>query len=293
MKTIALFFSGLWLSALVSGPVAAEPVRVRLTARVIEVNDPGNGLAGKVVVGQRVNGTYVYNTNTPNRSTVPGTGEYVPYANEARMRFAVGSLVFESAQPTQGITISIFPGSSGGQFKMTSFDNKSLANGTAVNDLTLELIGSGNVTQSEALPNAAPALNGYWTRRVRISGFAPAGSFMIQAEIEAAELIVTDAIVVSPASGSFVANQHFDAAVILPRNSVVSNAHAMANGVLLPLTYPGICQLQPANGAGKPSLLCPDAGSVLPIAAGAPIEWTVELTNGTVFTETVNWALAQ
>jgi hypothetical protein len=80
--------------------------------------------------------------------------------------------------------------------------------------------------------------------------------------------------------------------VILPRNSVVSNAHAMANGTPLPLTYPGSCQLQPQVGTGRPSLLCPAADSVLSIQPGAPIEWTVELTNGTIYTETVNWERA-
>jgi hypothetical protein len=130
-------------------------------------------------------------------------------------------------------------------------------------------------------------------KEVMINGNGSGGSFMFRAQIEVAELIVPDALAVSPASGSFVANQHFDAAVILPRNSIVSNAHALANGMLLPLTYPGVCQLQAPNSAGNPSLLCPGADAALGIAAGAPIEWIVELTNGTVLTETVNWTLAE
>jgi hypothetical protein len=289
MKTAALFVSGLVLSALASGPVAAEIVRVKLTARVTEVTDTG-GLEGKVVVGQRVNGTYVYNTNTPNLAPFPGLGTYHPYANEARMRFAVGGLVFESAQPTQGIEISVYSESfAEGQFTMTSQDNKPLPDDTVVDSIAFDLRGSGNMTQSEALANAAPVLGDYWTKEVMIGG----GSFFVRASIEAAELIVPVALEVSPASGSFVANQHFDAAVILPRNSVVANAHALANGMLLPLTYPGNCQLQPQVGAGRPSLLCPGAEAALANAAGAPIEWTVELTNGTILTETVNWAFAQ
>jgi hypothetical protein len=291
MKKAALLLSGLLLSAFVSGTASAEVVRVRVTARVSQINDSGNWLAGKIVVGQRVNGLYVYNTNTPNQSPIPDIGDYRPYANEARVRFAIGSQVFESKQPTQGIGILIDAENFGstGQFNIISTDNKDLADGTAVESIWMDLQGHGNVTQSVQLPNVAPVLTEYFTKQVTITAHSPVGSYTVTADLEVAELVVSNTVVVSPASGTFAANQHFDAAVILPRNSVVQNAHAMANGTLLPLTYPGSCQLQPQVGTGRPSLLCPGADAVLTMQPGAPIEWTVELTNGTIFTETVNW----
>lgn len=296
MKKAALLLSGLLLSAFVSGPAAAEVVRVRVTARVMQIDDPSSALAGKIVLGQRVNGLYVYNTNTPNTSTNPNVGEYRPYANEARLRVAVGSTVFESNQPTQGINIAIGPETGGiGLFQMNSSDNKLLADGTIVNQITMEFQGQGNLTQSVALPNVAPVLQTYFTREFRINAIAPTGSsYTVRALIEVAERIVPDAIVVTPAAGTFVANQHFDAAVILPRNSVVATAQATANGALLPLSYPGSCQLQPQSGTGKPSLLCPAADQVLDMLppGAAPIEWTVQMTNGTVYTETVTWERA-
>lgn len=297
MKTAVLFLSGLVLSAFFSGPASAEVVRVRLTARVLDINDPGNALGGKVVFGQRVSGLYVYNTNTPNLSPDPNWGEYRPYANEARVRFAIGSLVFESQQPTQGIRIDIHPernGNGNGQFHISSEDNKPLASGATVDFMTLDFTGSGNITQSPALPNAAPVLTQYGGRGGTINGSSPSGAYNIGFEIEAAERVVaTDTMVVSPASGTFAANQHFDASVILPRNSLVQHANAIANGHFLPMSYPGSCQFQPQVGTGRPSLLCPGADAVLStIPAGTPIEWKVELTNGTTYTETVNWELA-
>lgn len=293
MKKAALLLSGLLVSAFVSGIASAEVVRVRLTARVTQVDDPGSVLAGKVVMGQRVTGLYVYNTNTPNQAQFPGSGDYRPYANEGRVRFAIGSLVFESKQPTQGMGILIHPHHSGdGQFSIISSDNKPLTDGTTVSSIWLNLHGRGNVTESGALPNVAPVLQQYFTKEVMISANSPSGFYNVRATLEAAELILTDALVVSPASGTFAANQHFDAAVFLPRNSVVSTAHATANGAPLPLSYPGSCQLQPQIGTGKPSLLCPAADLVLNIQPRAPIEWTVELANGTVLTETVTWERA-
>jgi hypothetical protein len=293
MKAAILLVSSVVASAFAFGTASAEPVRVKVTARINVINDPSQALHGKLVIGQRVTGVYVYNTNTPNQSPFPGQGQYQPFANEARMRFVTGSLVFESAQPTQGISITVLPQATFGDglFSMGSNDNKPLADGTLVNAIQVELRGQGNVTQSEALPAVAPELANYFTRDVVLVGFGAGESFSVRARIETAELVVTPAIEVSPAAGNFVQGQHFDAALLLPRNSDVANAHATAGGTPLPLSYPGSCQLLAPNSEGKPALLCAGADAVLPLTAGAPIDWTVELTNGTVLTETVDWQL--
>ncbi|WP_129775623.1 hypothetical protein [Peristeroidobacter soli] len=294
MKKAALFVSGLLLSVLASAPAMAEVVRVKVVARVIQAVDMQGALNGKIVPGSRMNGTYVYNTNTPNGSPTPDIGQYHPYVNEARMRFAAGGFVFENVQPTQEIYISVGAEgpSSMGAFVMSSSDNKPLSNGTTVNDIRVEFFGSGSVTQSTALPTVAPTLANYGTKEITITG--PGLSYFISADIEAAELIVADAVEISPAAGSFLPNQHFDAALTLPRNSNVVNVIAKANGAPLPIGYPGYCSLvPPPNSAGRPAVLCPAADAVLPQAAGAPIEWTVELSNGAILTETVNWTLQQ
>jgi hypothetical protein len=301
MKRTVVLLSGLLLSAFVSGVASAEVVRVRLTARVTQIEDPASALAGKVVLGQRVNSLYVYNTNTPNLAQNPNyNGDYRPYANEARMRMAVGSMVFESNQPTQGIVIaSGLDGNSGGSwglFHMSSSDNKPLADGTAVRNIIMQFQGEGNVTKSTALPAFAPIPQTYFTREIWVTANTPGGSYYtVRALIEAAELVVAEAaaIVVTPASGTFAANQQFDAAVILPRNSVVATAQASLSGTTVPnLSYPGMCQFQPQVGAGKPSVLCPRADLAFLLLPGTSIDWTVTLTNGTVYTETVNWERA-
>lgn len=291
MKTAAVFCSGLLLSALACAPAAAETVRVRLTARVTSVTDPGTVLHGDIVPGQRLTGTYVYNTNTPDQyADQPDYGMYVPYANEARVRFASGGIVFESMQPTQGIAIEIDSHQDwSGYFRLQSFENKPLPSTVSVDEISVEFDGVGTVTESDALPSVAPDLGGYSTKSVIIRG----SGFELHAEIEAAELIGAGALAVSPASGDFLPQQHFDAAMTLPINTSAVSAQAVANGVVLPLSYPGTCQQLAPNSAGKRSLLCPNAETVLSQAAGAPIEWTVVLTNGTTLTQTVNWVLTQ
>lgn len=293
MKKAALFVSGLLLSALACAPAMAEVVRVKITARVSSVSDPIGQLNGKVVLGQRLSGTYVYNTNTPNMYPNPDYGMYQPYANEARVRLAAGGWVFESNQPTQGIIIEInaqTPGS--GYFDFWSQDNKPLSNGVGVVGIHVNYQGTGSVTQSAALPAVAPTLSDYYVKEVGIYGDSSSGSgFQLTAQIESAELITTDTVQVSPAAGSFLPAQNFDAALTLPRNSNVVNVIAKANGVPLPIGFPGNCTLVPPNSAGQPAVLCLGANSLLPVAAGAPIEWTVELSNGSILTETVNWTL--
>jgi hypothetical protein len=209
------------------------------------------------------------------------------------MRFVAGSLVFENVQPTQSIDILVNAQTTGdGQFVMQSFENKPLTNGASVDTIQMEFQGNGNVTATEALADAAPDLANYFLAQVTLDGNGSGGSYVVRAQIEVADLIVADTLNVSPASGTFIPNQHFDAALLLPRNSVVRNAHALANGMLLPLTYPGTCQLLAPNSAGKPALLCPNADEALSRAGGAPIEWTVEMTNDAILTQTVNWEIA-
>jgi hypothetical protein len=232
----------------------------------------------------------------PNLAEDPEThGFYMPYANEARMRFVSGGVVFESNQPTQDINIDIYPqdGEFGqGMFEMTSRDNKRLPSFAEVDEITVRFDGRGNLTQSSALPAVVPELIDYQNREVIISSnFGQ--SFNVQAYIESVEAVIPDAVQVSPAAGSFLPNQQFDAGLTLPRNSTVVNVIAKANSAPLPIGYPGSCSLQPPSSGGQPTVLCPSASSVLPQAAGAPIEWTVELSNGTILTETVGWTLQQ
>jgi hypothetical protein len=80
---------------------------------------------------------------------------------------------------------------------------------------------------------------------------------------------------------------------MLPIGSQIASAHASVGSLALPFAYPGTCQLIAPGGGTRPAVLCPDAHTALPTAAGAPIEWQVELTDGTVLTERSEWRLIQ
>jgi hypothetical protein len=290
MKTASLLLCGLLLSAVAIGDASATPVRVRLTARVSDVQDPDNVLGGKIVLGQRLTGVYVYNTNTPNQSSDPFQGLYQPYAGEARVRFVSGTHVFESQPQTQGILISVSENSS---FHIDSEENLPLANGTNVSSINVWFDGQGDLTASTALPAVAPDLtDDYETKAVVISG-GSFGAFQVWANIEAAELVVTPTIEVLPAASDFLPQQHFEAAVLAPPGKTITSMDSHAGGVFVPLNYPGYCDVAPPNSTGRFTLLCPNAEAAVAAAGGNPIELQIQLQDGTTVTQTVEWKLIQ
>jgi len=156
-----------------------------------------------------------------------------------------GLLVFESVAVPQGFEVTVYPsipaGAQRSQISITSHDNQPLAPGgwgagQPVSEIQIHLADdSGQTPASDALPSAAPDLSKYTEREVRVRG-GFSGSFEFQAVIESAEIV---AIEVLPAESRFLAQQHFDAALLLPVGSTIANAHASASGNALPLTYPG------------------------------------------------------
>jgi hypothetical protein len=148
---------------------------------------------------------------------------------------------------------------------------------------------SGQAPATDALPATAPDPSSVYCE-ISVAGVQNGYQFEVRAVVETATL-VPPALTISPAGGSFLSQQRFDAAVFLPLGSQIASAQASAGGNALPLSYPGTCQLIPANGSTRPAILCPDAHTVLPTAAGLPIDWHVELADGTLLDESADWTL--
>jgi hypothetical protein len=96
---------------------------------------------------------------------------------------------------------------------------------------------------------------------------------------------------VSPASGNFSSQQHFDAALLLPLGSQVASAQASVGGTPVPnLSYPGQCTLV-SNTTSRTQILCPNASQALS-PGPTTVNWQATLTDGTVINQTVLWNLA-
>jgi hypothetical protein len=70
----------------------------------------------------------------------------------------------------------------------------------------------------------------------------------------------------------------------LPDGGSVSYMQANVNGNLLPLNYPGTCQLTTPTSSGPHWLVCPGADAALASFQGiTQVDWQVTLTDGRAF----------
>lgn len=285
---------------LVAGSMAwAAPLTVNVTAHVTSIDDAANILGGQLSVGQTVTGTYTYETSVADQEPHWAYGHYPQYPAQARTRLSAGSLVFESdsASPGWGYnmwTHSRETDSDHSYFRIGSLGNKPLANGASVRVLDFNFTDpAGNAPLSDALPIGAPDLASFPTRSISVAGDLNGDIYHVALQIDAVEAAPPPgSLVLSPASGSFVRPQRFDAAVILPPGSQLSSLQARVDGSPSPVSYPGSCDLAPPNAMGRPAVVCPDAQSLLPASGGiATVEWRAEFTDGRVLTGTVDWEL--
>ena len=301
MRTAA-FVLCLALSALAGQTAAAKPLTVKLKAHVTQWADwSGTAFNGQIALGQVITLTYTYDDEATDRDASPGIGDYYGYygqrprTGEVGIRVTAGHLVFETVPTPQTFSVSVRPSSSWSNFSLSCGDNHQFGAGLSVDLLYVGFQdAAGQAPATDALPTDAPDLQRYSFTEVRVDGGnnISGAHFEIRAQVDSAE-IVPPAIEVWPASGNFLTQQRFDAAVLVPVGSQIAGAHASTSGNALPLSYPGTCQLTPPNSLGRPALLCPDAHTVLGTAAGAPIDWHVELADGTVLDESVQWQLIQ
>jgi hypothetical protein len=297
LRSHALLF--VLLSGLCAASASAAIVTVNLTAHITGVSDQSGIFYGQIAAGQPVTATYSYDTNTANQGFAQ-VGQYQPATPPAKITVTVGAFSFQS-NPTPAslmgssqFQLNVQPSSSGGysSFAINSSSNQSIgAPGVTVALINLFLVDAmGQWPSSIALPTNAPTQNfstGAAPSQLQIQGGQ--NGFQLTAQIDSAAL-APPAVQVSPASGSFLAQQHFDAALLLTPGAQIVSLQSSAG-----FSYPGTCQLAPANSAQQPAILCPNADAVLATLGGgtSTILWQVVLADGTQLSQTVTWTLIQ
>jgi hypothetical protein len=274
-------------------------VTVNLTAHITGVYDQVGAFYGQIATGQPVTATYTYDTNTANQG-FGQFGQYQPATPPAKLSVTVGAFSFQSNSTPPAPTgssqfqINVQPSSSGGYsaFSVNSSSVQSI-NAPGANVAVISFLMVDAMSQwpsSIALPTNAPTQNfstGAAQSQIQIQGAQ--GSFQVTAQIDSA-VLAPPAVQVSPASGSFLAQQHFDAALLLTPGAQIVSLQSSAG-----FSYPGTCQLAPANSAQQPAILCPNADAVLATLGGgsSTILWQVVLADGTQLNQTVTWTLIQ
>jgi hypothetical protein len=297
LRSHALLF--VLLSGLCTASASATIVTVNLTAHITGVSDQNGVFYGQIATGQPVTATYTYDTNTVNQNSPPQVvGQYQPATPPANIAVTVGAFSFQSNSTLAGssqLQINVQPSSSGGfsSFAINSSNNQAInppgAGAAAINLFIVD--ATGQWPSSIALPTNAPTQNFSTTAfpsQLQIQGAQ--NNFQLTAQIDSA-VLAPPAVQVSPASGSFLAQQHFDAALLLtPGAAQIVSLQSSAG-----FSYPGTCQLAPANSAQRPAILCPNADAVLAALGGgtSTVLWQVVLADGTQLNQTVTWTLIQ
>jgi hypothetical protein len=268
---------------------SADVVTVNLTAHVTRVNDSSL----PIVVGQPVTATYSYDTLTLSAPPPNPPGTYYPSPPPASVSVSVGGQIYQAqgnawiyqitVLPTLSPTPASFaytvaapyvpPGPPPPVFISINFNDT-----------------SGQWLLGTALPTTAPPFTPNGSIFVQPAG----GSSGFVALVDSATLVPS--VTISPASSSFVAQQNFDAVVLLSSQIGITSLQASVGGFgIPPLSYPGMCQLAPANNAGRTAVVCPNASAVLANLGGGPvtINWQVTLTDGSTVQQSVTWTLVR
>lgn len=261
---------------------SADVLTIAVTGHVTTVNDSSLG----VTVGQAVTGTYSYDTSTP-----MGSGNtYTLASPPANITLSLASGPTYQTQNTWSFQITVDPPNLPGQNIFSYVATSPPSGGTSTTLNVAFEDPSGQWLSSVALPTTLPPLNS----SPPVAGVIfidPPGSsgFVVQVD----SVALAPSITVSPSNSSFIAQQNFDAVLLLSAQLSVASMQASVNGTAIGFSYPGTCQLAAANNAQRTALICPNAAAVLATLGGGPvtINWLVTLADGSTIQQSVIWNL--
>ena len=291
MKTPSIVLSGILLGLGIQS-ASATVVTVNIQAHVVAMSDPTNVFGGQVIPGQAVTATYTYDTSAATQQTFSVYDQYVINSPPASLSVSTGPFTFQTESGTQ-LMIAVQPSAGSGQpsyLAIASQYGQPLASGTQVGPIQFDFEDTtGQWPASLALPTVGPAIQNFSSSRIMLQ----VGVSSFVAQIDSAALAAPP-LEVSPATSSFLSQQHFDFALLLAPGTLVATAQLSANGHSMYI-FPGPCQLAAPNSANRPALYCPDGDGLLGSLGAGPqqINFLVALTNGTVVNETVVWTLIQ
>ena len=262
---------------------SADVITVALTGQVTGVN----GAQG-VTLGQAVTGTYSYDASSPSL----GQAGFAP------------GLAYQFTSPPSSMIVSIAGGPTyqtennwtfqGGVVQTGPLTFAYEANSPSSTDGTprflFQFADNNNqwLSSSYALPTTAPPLSSGVSGLLNLTWSA---SPSITIQFDTATLVPS--ITVSPANSSFIAQQNFDAVLLLSAQLSVTSMQASVGGNAIGFSYPGTCQLAQPNSAQRTALICPNAAAVLAGLGGGPvtINWLITLADGSTIQQSVIWNL--
>jgi hypothetical protein len=183
---------------LAGGKVRAAIIEIGITAEIAEIDDPYGLLNGQLGVDDILGGRYIYDSSTPDSSTLATFGSYEHYSQPYGINLSGGGFVFRTNPDNVYFHVGISNDHAGvDNYAISSWNNLGLYGDVYVSEINWQLDdSSGTALSSDTLPTTAPAL-GDWNLDwgIRIDGGIPdeygkfIESFHIRAPVTSVEVI--------------------------------------------------------------------------------------------------------
>jgi hypothetical protein len=279
-------------------------VTFNVSATVREIYDYDNALGNTINVGDTINGSYTFNTDTPDSDPTPEYGFYEHTPGSGTYGFNIDIANFNLKTNTSTDMFNVVIADANGT---TTWDNygvdtfgtqQPFVNGTSVENIGIFIDDpSGNMVTGTNLTDQPPLLTGTGIKDFYIGGTSNTPPYSYYFSIMATVDSITpacgepnDPIVVSPASGVFDAMQHFDAAIVMDEGlPPLVNMQATNNGIditpELSSCFPGA-----PNSQNRQTFVCPEFSNLL-MPGDNNFNFTFHLSDGSTINHSVNWQL--
>ena len=268
-----------------------------VNATVRETWGDGN-VINYINIGDTISGSYTFNTNTQDIDPSPNVGlfEHQPGSGEYGFDLSINN--YNIKTDNNPFIIFLFDGQTDADIYSADTYGAQIPfiNGSLIDNISVHINNpSGNTITGATLTNLPPVLDGMeGIRDLYIGGISNTGTyFSIIATLNTIENDCTEPqspIIISPAEGTFVPVQRFDAAIIMEPG--LENLIAMQgtlNGMdispVLSSCFPGAPNIQ-----NRQTFVCPDFSNLL-VPGNNTLDINFSLSDGSLLNQSVNWQL--
>lgn len=285
-----------------AGVAALDPnlQKFQLDGRVMNVYDPANALAGAILVGAAVSGTYTVNITVPDQELQPEFGRYFhpPGLSEFGFDLNISDQQFQLDPQFSELWVDLYEGSTwGGGDNYSVFNHGSgrlLQYGAQVTDIGFYIYdGNGTLLRSDVLRDNPPVIPSNGRADMFISGKHANGMDYFQIQVTLQDISAWNPgagtlMTLSPAAGSFDRIQRFDAAVIFgagiqplyPLTMIVNGMQDPGGGL----------NCFPGAATQRETWICPDITWRL-FDGVNHVGFRANLIDGRTMTQTVKWTI--
>lgn len=187
IKKAEILAALLVILSLWTGSLRAELITIYLTAEVTYVDDLGNLLEGMVTVGDKITGSYSYDSDTLDTNPSDEVGDYWHYNAPYGINLSAGTLAFQTDPDNVKFLVEVLNDHTGiDGYLLRSYNNLPLPSGIEVDHIAWQLGDySMNALSSAALPTSPPVLEDWDNDHLYITvGYK--GSSIISATVTSA-----------------------------------------------------------------------------------------------------------